>query len=171
MSNKLSLAALATGVILVGAGCTSSQSIQTQNNQPPPGSDNNVIVPPATSTIEQPVVPTSTPTSSESTSVKKPSIASISATLKYVDALALYRTSGFYFQFSKCHGTPGVLTVKSGTKLMLDNRDNTVRNIKIGSSAFSLGRYGFQIISANQGIGVHYITCDGGGSAKLTIQK
>jgi hypothetical protein len=88
----------------------------------------------------------------------------------YNAALAIYQKSGFRIQFSQCHGTPGHLVIKAGQKYMLDNRDNAKHTIKVGPYTYSLGAYGFQVVTA-QNLGLNNVTCDGGGAAQVNIEK
>lgn len=93
------------------------------------------------------------------------------ATQKYLDALKIYKTSGYYFQFLDCHGAPGSLVLKKGKKFMLDNRDNQTRKIAIvGGQSFTISAYNFAIATAPATLGLHYITCGGGGAATISVQ-
>jgi hypothetical protein len=118
--------------------------------------------------------PTSSPATNTTTgAVKKtPAKAPLSATKAYLDAIKIYKTTGYYFQFVDCHGAPGTLTLKAGKKFMLDNRDGVARKIAItGGQSFNIGAYGFAVATAPSKIGIHYITCNGGGAASITVQK
>ena len=106
------------------------------------------------------------------TSPVKTAPAPLSATQRYLDALRVYKTTGYYFQFVDCHGLPGSLTLKAGKKFMLDNRDAKSRKIAIqGGQSFTIGAYNFAIATAPSKTGTHYITCDGGGAASIVVQK
>ena len=101
----------------------------------------------------------------------KPVASPLSATQKYLDALKIYKSSGYYFQFVSCHGLPGSQTLKKGKKFMLDNRDNVSRKIAIvGGQSFKIAPYNYAIATAPSTVGVHYITCDGGGAASIKVQ-
>lgn len=102
------------------------------------------------------------------TPVKTPST-SLSATDDYLKARNIYQTSGYYFQFLNCRGTPGILTVKKGVKLMLDNRDDKMRKIVFIGKLYNVNAYGYVVVTADK-LGKHYITCDGGGAAQITVQ-
>ena len=131
---------------------------------------------------QQKVATTTTATSSKTSGkivapvVKKTiappkTVAPLSATQRYLDALKIYKTSGYYFQFVSCHGAPGSLVLKKGKKFMLDNRDNQTRKIAIqGGQTFQITAYNFAIATAPSTIGTHYITCDGGGAASISVQ-
>ncbi len=104
--------------------------------------------------------------STQSSGTSKP------ATKAYLDARKIYQTSGYYFQFVQCHGLPGTLTLKAGSKFMLDNRDGVAHKLAIqGWETFNIGAYGFAIATAPSKVGIHYITCDGGGAATILVQK
>lgn len=128
----------------------------------------------------QPVPVTAEVSAVQTTTIKVPAAGSIkpstkaplSATKAYLDALKIYKTTGYYFQFVDCHGAPGTLTLKAGKKFMLDNRDGVARKIAIqGGQSFNVGAYGFAIATAPSKIGTHYITCNGGGAASILVQK
>lgn len=123
---------------------------------------------PASSTSTQSIAPVTTGGAS-----KKPSAStSLPATKRYLDAIKVYKTTGYYFQFVECSGMPGSLTLKKGTKFMLDNRDGVSHKIAIqGGQSFKIGAYDFAIATAPSQVGTHFITCDGGGAAKILVQN
>lgn len=118
---------------------------------------------------------TSSATTSSATTPKKPSSQTnppLSATQRYLDAIRVYKSVGYYFQFVDCHGSPGTLTLKKGKKFMLDNRDGEAHKIAIqGGQTFQVKAYDFAIATAPSKTGLHYITCDGGGAASITVQN
>ena len=170
MNNKkyLYIAVAAVAVLLVGY-------LATRNNSAPEG---DVIEVPAEEILDSAssTVPDSAATSTAEKpvpagSVKKPSVP-LSATQKYLDALKIYKNTGYYFQFVECHGLPGTLTMKKGKKFMLDNRDAKTRKIAInGGQSFKISSYNFAIATAPSKPGTYYITCDGGGAAKIVVQQ
>jgi hypothetical protein len=91
--------------------------------------------------------------------------------LTYTEALSIYgaQGTGYHYQFVNCRGTPGQLTMKKGTKFLLDNRDNASHKFTIGSQTYSLGKYGFAVITARD-LGTYNILCDGGGAASIFVQ-
>ncbi len=120
---------------------------------------------------------TTTPIKTAAPAMKKTPIpvkteAPLSATQRYLDAIRVYKSVGYYFQFVNCHGAPGSLVLKKGKKFMLDNRDNQTRKIAIqGGQTFQVKAYDFAIATAPSTIGLHYITCDGGGAAAISVQQ
>lgn len=118
---------------------------------------------------------TSTPSSTvpaKNPTPVKTSPTPLSATQKYLDAIRIYKNTGYYFQFVDCHGLPGTLTMKKGKKFMLDNRDAKSRRIAIsGGQSFKIPAYNFAIATAPTKAGTHYITCDGGGAATIVVQQ
>ncbi len=111
------------------------------------------------------------PTATKTTS-KTPVKSTIAAEIKYSEALNLYRNAGRYYQFVNCSATPGTMTLKAGTKLMFDNRENKPHKIAIGKvSSYNVSSYGFAIATAPSAAGQYYITCDGGGAALLNVEK
>jgi len=110
-----------------------------------------------------------------STGTKKPAATSptpteVKAGIIYADALSVYRNSGRYFQFVSCRANPGYISMKTGTTFMLDNRDTVSHKVAIGNSSYNLLPYGFAIAAA-PAAGQYYVTCDGGGSALLNVEK
>lgn len=125
-----------------------------------------------TATSGQPLAPSTT--SGTATAPKKSStqVSPLSATQRYLDAIKVYKSVGYYFQFVSCQGLPGSLTLKAGKKFMLDNRDAVTHKIAVqGGQSFQVGAYNFAIATAPYTIGTHYITCDGGGAASILVQK
>lgn len=157
-------------VLILIAYLTWSRS-QTANN-----TQNNEQTPSPTSSLVQAAITTSTTTSTPATVGTRKPLAKvstpISATQKYLDALKIYKNTGYYFQFSNCHASPGTLTMKRGKKFMLDNRDGVSHKIAIYKfQTFSVGAYGFAVATAPSKAGTYYITCDGGGSASILVQN
>ena len=90
--------------------------------------------------------------------------------LTFEQALEIYSANGYRFEFASCHGRPGSLSMKVGTKFMLDNRDPLAHTFVAGSSTYHIGPYGFAIATAKD-LGTYNITCDGGGAAQVVVQK
>ena len=99
-----------------------------------------------------------------------PKPSALQAVETYQDALKIYSTSGYRFQFSNCQASPGALIMKVRTKFMLDNRDAVLRTITVGQQKFAIGAYGYVIATAPSTIGTHYLTCNGGGTATISVQ-
>ena len=130
---------------------------------------------PADALLDNTAVTSTFPTSSSASTQKKssaPATSPMSATQRYLDAIRVYKTAGYYFQFVDCHGAPGSLTLKKGKKFMLDNRDSVTRKIAVqGGQSFQVKAYDFAIATAPSTLGTHYITCDGGGAASILVQQ
>lgn len=90
------------------------------------------------------------------------------ATVPYSQAVALYG-QGARLQFINCHSMPTSLTLKKGLKLMLDNRDGQKHSVKVGAQAYTLGAYGYLVVTANS-VGNNIVTCDGGGVGLVAVQ-
>ncbi len=106
---------------------------------------------------------TSTPTSTPASALH----GSSSSNIAYNAALKKYV---YRIQFSSCHGDPGTLAIRQGDQFMLDNRDNATDTIRIQSQTYILKPYSFAIATAST-LGKYNITCDGGGTAQLDVQK
>ena len=81
-----------------------------------------------------------------------------------------YIESGYRFQFTKCHGTPGTLVVKAGKYFLLDNRDAQSHTFGLAGHSYSVGGYGASVAAVWK-TGKYQLTCDGGGAASLTVEK
>jgi hypothetical protein len=124
---------------------------------------NNGLGSSATTTEEGIAPPTASSSGTSSTS----STPSRSLSLGYTDALNTF--GGYRFQFSNCSGTPGTLALASGVPFLLDNRDAVAHSIKVGSTSYSVGAYGYRIASVTTK-GTYNITCDGKGAATLKVE-
>ena len=96
-------------------------------------------------------------------------------TISYADALTTYANDRIQFD-SLCQATPNTMAVKTGTKIMLDNRAPDARIIHLGDLGdFSVKGYGFKIVDLSlAGLTMNTIAVDCGTSqnvAVLTIQK
>ncbi|MEK7545462.1 MAG: hypothetical protein AAB554_00120 [Patescibacteria group bacterium] len=80
-----------------------------------------------------------------------------------------YIESGYRFQFTDCHGSPGTLTVKRGKYFLLDNRDEKAVTIGLAGQSYKIGPYGVAVAAVWKA-GTHQITCNGGGAASLVVQ-
>lgn len=127
-----------------------------------------------TSTTTPDTTVTTTPTSTPVTAtIKKTTTPTTKATApvtqSYADALKTYSASGYRMQFVNCRASPGSLIIKKGKTFMLDNRDNKSHKIKVGSTTYTVGAYGYAIATAKT-LDVNYILCDGAGAAKITVE-
>ena len=92
---------------------------------------------------------TLTPTVSATVSTSvlvSPAPTTISKTLTYADALAKYDSTRFQFNAS-CQASPAQRVIKKGTAVMLDNRANVARTVTIGTTKYTLAKYGFRIVT------------------------
>src|SRR2546423_131187 len=108
MKNKYWVGAVIAVVILVligwflhnkGSKSSSSTGLESQNN--------NTTSPSSTQPVATPTPPNSK--------------ASNNTNISYNQALQIYGQNGHRIQFTQCHGTPGLLVIKQGSKYMLDN--------------------------------------------------
>lgn len=159
------LVSLIGAVTLLGAGCS-----WWGITDDAPGTNTSTNVTPVVSTS---TLVTPTTTSATSTPVKKPvtNVKPSTAPLKYTDIMQLYQKSGYRLQFVGCQATPGAITLRSGVKFMLDNRGDKSHKIKIGSKTYTLGAYAYIIATAPTTAGTHNVTCDGGGTARINVEK
>jgi len=178
MRDKIIIGIIVLAVIILGyavwrSAAKPGQPAQPSGNLPEvPSAGTSTIPAAATSTAATSSAKTTTTATAKKTTsgtTAKTSTTSASALPSYVDALKIYKTSGYYFQFVNCHGNPGSLTLKKGKKFMLDNRDAVAHKIAFANQTYYLGKYGYAIATALS-LGKYYITCDGGGAASILVQ-
>lgn len=117
-----------------------------------------------------------TPSATQPEAQSTPSPQTVSEAQKgilYNQALTTY--TGLRFQFVDCATgapviSPGSLSIKQGSKFMLDNRDPETHTIKIGNQSYRMEGESFVIVTAPSR-GTYNITCDGGGVAQLFVQS
>ncbi len=131
--NTLFLLALTVSFLTVGVGCTKADI----NNQTSSGDSNlsftdrnnemavRAVIGPGVEIVKTKTGTTTVPTKD------------------YGVAVGIYGKSGYRFQFANCSGIPGWLTMKLGTKFMIDNRDNKSHQISIGTKIYKLAAYDF----------------------------
>lgn len=156
MNKRFLLTAITIPLITIGAGCAAKSST------------NVAVTPPAADTSDDTafsaeIIPGATVVKTGATVVVNP-------TQDYVTALAIYQKSGGRIQFANCSGNPGTLSIKRNTKFMIDNRDDNSHKIGIGTKNYLLDAYDFAIVSVAKA-GTYNLTCDGGGSAQVTVQN
>ena len=168
MKIHISIVLVTLGVLLVaGAGCNKSQP-EVEQYIP---STKKVSIP-STPLNEGGQVPDAVITPSVGELTKKAAIptSAVAAAISYTEALNIYQRGGAYFQFVKCRGNPGRLSMKKGTKFMLDNWDRIEHTIAINKViSYLVGGYSFAIATA-PAAGQYYITCDGGGAALVNVE-
>lgn len=157
MRSSLLVSSFAAGLLLVGAGCSTTPRVVP--NVP----DQINTVPSSTAGTVKPTTG-GTATKPATTATTKPA----PKALTYAQALDLYRGKGL-IQFNDCRATPGVIGVKKGAAFMLDNRDAKTHTIVADKKTYRLAPYSFVIVTAST-VGSSYITCDGGGSGELKVQ-
>ena len=158
--NTLILLIFVFSILMVGTGCTKTDtnnedtlSFTERNNQ----KYISAVIMPGVKIVTTEVT-TKVATKINTTTVE---------TEDYGEAVT---THDYRFQFVNCSGNPGSLTMKLGTKFMIDNRDNASHQISIGTNIYKLEAYDFAIVNI-QKVGDFIITCDGGGAAHALIQK
>jgi hypothetical protein len=122
---------------------------------------------------EQVVQTAPSPTGAVVSVPAKPAPTSVKHELTYQQALSLYGSSGtrtrIQFSGNGCSAQPGAMTVKQGTKVMLDNRGNQTRTYRIGKQSARVAVNDFAIMTMTE-IGDLKVLCDGGGSGIVTVK-
>jgi hypothetical protein len=114
-----------------------------------------------------------TASSTDSTPTSTPKAATpAQKSLAYTQAINTYQ---YRIQFSDCRGTVGnstnvgTLSIKKGTKFLLDNRDPEAHTIAFKGQSYKIPAYGYVVATATT-VGEYPVTCDGGGAAVLKVQ-
>lgn len=108
---------------------------------------------------------TSTPEQTTTTPPKK---------LNYGEAIKAYPSR---YQFINCSANPGQMTVKKGTAVMLDNRDKVAHTIKANGQSVKIAALDYAVIYpklvtiGEPTTASPNMTCDGGGSGLLNVEK
>lgn len=88
------------------------------------------------------VVATKTPAT-----VKKPTATPVATpTLSYSQLVQQYGSNRIQFD-SNCYAQPKTMVLKSGTSILLDNRSSQTRVIAINGNNYTLGGYGYQVVT------------------------
>lgn len=160
MNKKYIYASIATIVVIIALILYFNKSSNKNiTNNEPAGQQANTQ---STTTPEQ-----STTTTEQATTntVKK---------LSYGDAIKAYP---FRYQFINCSANPGQMTVKKGTAVMLDNRDKVAHTIKANGQSIRVAALDYAVIypklvtAGEPTIASPNMTCDGGGSGLLNVEK
>lgn len=170
MNKKVLGVVLFSLVIITGGGCSRTTTpVQKVPDAPPPPYNTAPIKAETTPAEEVAPAPSKTApkTGGVMTPAVKPAAPTAAASLPYSKAVTQY--SDARFQFITCHAYPSSLTVKQGSKLMLDNRDSVQHRIKVGAQSYTIDKYGYVIMTAVSA-GQQTITCDGGGTGLLNVQ-
>src|SRR3989338_8943099 len=95
-------------------------------------------------------------TSEGSVNANVPAVSS----LNYTQALEKYKNARIELDPS-CQARPNVVTYKNNTSVMIDNRSNVARTVKVGST-FPLKAYGFKIVKISSATlpFTWYVDCD-----------
>ncbi len=96
------------------------------------------------------------------------------ATLSYTDASRIYADKEIQFD-SKCIILPPYFTIKNGTQIMIDNRSDVSKVIKLDNVPYTMKPYSFKIITLSTSAALpHTIAVDcgpGENSARILLQK
>lgn len=97
------------------------------------------------------------------------------ANVTYTELINQY--AGKLVQFDDlCHGTPGQLVVKKGTKIMLDNRSKNALIVMLDSQTVNLPAYHYQIVAITTSkplpydLGIDCKSPTGSGTNSATVQ-
>lgn len=88
----------------------------------------------------------SSPTTSATSLVTISPVATPKLTLSYTNALKLYEGKRIQFD-TMCQANPNRMVLKSGAKIMLDNRSATPRTIALGGTKYTLAAWGYLIVT------------------------
>lgn len=90
--------------------------------------------------------PSATAATNPKTTTSKPAATvAPSAALTYTQLVAQYKDRRIQFD-SACRATPSSFVLKNNTSVLLDNRANVARVVKVGDKTYNLGAYGYQVV-------------------------
>ena len=122
--------------------------------------------------------PQTSQTNTQSQTQTQPEATSTGSTgTKKLDYGTAIKTYKYRIQFSKCHGTPGQISVAQGSPVMLDNRDPGAHTIKANGQTFRIAGYDYALVypatvtKDSADLSLSNVTCDGGGAATLNVEK
>jgi hypothetical protein len=95
-----------------------------------------------------------------------------SSSISYQNALVQYKDARLQLD-STCQASPDRSTFKNGTNIMIDNRSDKPRTVKVGST-FPIKAYGFKIVRLSSSTlpATWYVDCDTSQNvATILIQK
>ncbi len=80
--------------------------------------------------------------------VKKPAATAtpVAPTQSYTQLVAQYKDRRIQFD-SSCRATPTSFVLKNGSSILLDNRANVGRTVSVDGKSYSLGAYGYQVVT------------------------
>ncbi|MEK7583245.1 MAG: hypothetical protein AAB483_02495 [Patescibacteria group bacterium] len=105
-----------------------------------------VVMTRSSTTPDTTPTPTASASASVSVSTSPAAVGTPAKTLSYEDALKKYPGTRFQFD-TTCQARPSSMVIKKGTPVMLDNRANVARTITIGTTKYTLAKYGFRIVT------------------------
>lgn len=177
------ITSLATSVMLFGAGCTQQEPViaptalkDAQFFSSPAGSNipsrltPYTIPSPADTSTPLEATPL-TPTTDKVGAVAARPVNPVIEAREYTKTFLFFKQLGTYFQFVNCHGTPGILSIKHGARIMLDNRDNAAHTFGFNSKQYPVGAFDYVIVTAPIQPLKYMVTCDGGGAAQVYVQS
>ena len=96
----------------------------------------------------------------------------VAAPITYAQALKTYKDARIQLN-PDCQASPNNVTYKNNTSIMIDNRSDKKRTVKLGSS-FTVPAYGFKIVRLSSATlpATWYVNCDNSKNvATILIQK
>lgn len=91
-------------------------------------------------------------------------------TLSYGELVKKYEGYRFQFSLNCTQVTPSSFVIKKGQKFMIDNRDDKKHVFSFGGQKYSLGAYGYAVVST-QLTGEQSVLCDGIQKVTVNVQS
>ncbi len=102
-----------------------------------------------TATLSISPAPTQSTVKAPAGSKPKPAASNASAPqTAYTDLVKQYGDRRLQFD-AGCQVSPNTMTYRNGTSIMLDNRSDVAKTVKIGSAQYNLGAKGYMIVLLN----------------------
>ena len=152
-----------TKVILLGGAILLVLILLVKSNWSPADQSDNIkplsTVPtsPTTDSITTPTTPTTQPNTPTKTIVAPKTTTPV---MNYTDLVNKY--IGYRFQFANNCSTasPSAFVIKSGSKFMIDNRENIAHTFTFDKQKYAVKPYGYVIITTRTA-GTQAVFCDG----------
>jgi hypothetical protein len=125
---------LASLFFLVAAGCSKNTDTNTSSN-----GDNMSQTAPSDSPAATNPVTTTPQTTTPKKIAPKP-------TATYSAALKAFGVNRIQFD-QNCNAFPARVVFKGGTKIMIDNRDDTAKKITVGATTLNVGVYNYSTVT------------------------
>ncbi|KKT50395.1 MAG: hypothetical protein UW43_C0007G0012 [Candidatus Yanofskybacteria bacterium GW2011_GWA1_44_21] len=76
--------------------------------------------------------------------------------VSYSDILSQYKTKTIQFN-AQCQATPGQMALKTGEKILLDNRSSDTKTLKLDADTYTLAGYSWKVVTVKTSKALPYM--------------